>query len=148
MITDKLLNIDKYPQVPDIAVDFVNKIRTDINLGKISLRDDIYVNVEEYLTKKSSEAKFESHTKYIDIQILLQGKEEIYFAQKSDLSVSVPYDITKDIEFYSESVLDNQKIVLDGTNFAILFPHEAHAPQVAVNNVPKNVKKVVIKIKI
>lgn len=148
MITDKLLNIDKYPQVPDIAVDFVNKIRTDINLGKISLCNDIYVNVEEYNTKKLSEAKFESHNKYIDVQILLCGKEEIYIAQKTDLSVDVPYDTTKDIEFYSESVSDYQKILLDGTNFAVLFPHEAHAPQVAVNNKPKNVKKVVIKIKI
>jgi len=148
MITDKLNMINKYSEIPQIVKKFVTSISPDISPGRIILSNDIYVNVETYKTKSAIDAKFEAHEKYIDIQILLVGYENIYYTDKSCLSVNEPYSESKDIAFYSEKVNNFPKILLDGTNFVMLYPHEAHAPQVCVGDIKCEVKKIVIKIKI
>ena len=147
MIRDKLENIDIYSNIPKVAKDFIKKLNIDIKSGRIVLSDDIYANIETYTTKMISDGKFEAHNKYIDIQILLSGCELIYYTDKSELSVNVPYDEEKDIAFYSQSVSKYPCIKLDGLNFVMLFPHEAHAPQICDRS-PLEVKKVVLKIKI
>jgi len=38
-------------------------------------------------------------------------------------------------------------VTLDGTNFMMIYPHEAHAPQVVSESI-STVKKVVVKVKV
>ena len=147
MITDKLENIDIYSDIPNIVKDFIKNLTKDAELGRLNLSDDIYVNIETYKTKMPADAKFEAHNKYIDIQILLMGNELISYTDKSILTVKTPYNEEKDITFYSEVVNDYSYIRLDGSNFVMLFPHEAHAPQIC-DKIPSDVKKVVVKIKV
>ena len=147
MIIDRLENISMYRIIPDHAVEFIKSLPKDIALGRYELIDADYANVEEYNTKLVSDGKFESHNNYIDVQILLNGREKIYYTSTSEVSVDVPYNAEKDIMFYSENVEKSDYVTLDGTNFAMIFPHEAHAPQVAADGVSK-VKKLVVKIKV
>ena len=147
MITDKLENIDIYSDIPNIAKDFIKNLTSDIELGRVYLSDDIYVNIESYITKTTTDAQFEAHNKYIDIQILLKGNEFISYTDKSILTVKMPYNEEKDIAFYSQPVNDYPHVKLDSSNFVILFPHEAHAPQIC-DEFPSEVKKVVVKIKV
>lgn len=151
MIFDKLENISLYKNIPVCVQGFLSDLvaQSDVKLGRYELTDDIYVNVESYDTKNISSGKFESHKKYIDIQLLLAGKEQIFITDvNSDLSVLVPYSEEKDIVFYSNNINSANSVVLDGTNFVMLFPHEAHAPQISVDETINNVIKVVAKIKI
>ena len=149
MICDDLINIKLYSALfSQDVIDFISDLSFDTIEGKYQLSESVYANVESYVTKLSNIAKFESHEKFIDIQILLKGSEFIYFTGKSDLTVLSPYNAEKDITFYGNSVEKYERIKLDGTNFVVLYPHEAHAPQVCVNDTPSKVKKVVIKIKI
>ncbi len=147
MIIDKIENISMYKNIPNNVVEFISSLNKDIQLGKHILSDDVYVNVEEYATKSVDIGKFESHKDYIDIQILLSGEEKIYITSKAPLTVLEPYNPTRDIEFYSEDITSYPYVTLDGTNFVMLFPHEAHAPQIALKN-PQKVLKVVAKIKV
>lgn len=147
MITDKISNIDKYIQIPCMAKDFIKNIKSDLQTGKIVLSNDIYVNIETYVTKSLDEAKFETHNKYADIQILAKGIENIYYTVKSDLTTCIAYNDEKDIEFYSDDIKAYPHVMLDGANFVLFLPGEAHAPQVCVNNQISEVKKIVIKIK-
>lgn len=147
MIVDKLENIANYSEIPADAVNFIRELTDDIKLGKYNIGVPNYANVESYITKNIDDAKFESHKNYIDIQILLSGKERIYVGSVNDMTISVPYSLEKDIMFYEETVEPYDYITLGDSNFVMLFPHEAHAPQVAVLN-PSEVKKVVVKIKI
>jgi beta-galactosidase beta subunit len=49
--------------------------------------------------------------------------------------------------FYNEMIPDDSHFVkLDGSNFAVIYPHEGHAPQVQTTELPMRVKKVVIKL--
>lgn len=146
MITDKLNNIDLYSEIPQVAKDFIKILTPDIEIGKVVLSDDIYANVETYITKFPSQGRFEAHDKYTDIQILLKGEEYIYVEDRSKLNVDIPYNKEKDITFYKDDIQKSGRVKLDGSNFALLYPCEAHAPQIAAGK-KMQVKKVVVKVK-
>ena len=149
MIVDKIEKIKLYKEIPSEVVQFLSELDiNNIKLGKRVLSDTIYVNIEEYNTKDIEVASFESHDKYIDIQLLLKGSENIYYASRDNLSVKVPYDETRDIAFYSDGIQVYPCIKIDGTNFMMIYPHEAHAPQVSTGNLTQKVLKVVVKIKL
>lgn len=149
MIIDKIENISIYKNIPEIARDFILSLKKGTpSLGKHVLSESIYANVETYETKLLENGKFEAHKDYIDVQILLKGHEQIFIAPQNNLTISESYDAKRDIEFYSDNIRSFQSIKLDGTNFAMLFPHEAHAPQVSIDEKLENVLKVVVKIKI
>ena len=135
MIIDKIENAYKYPQIP---IDAFKKAISGLELGRHELSDNIYINVEEYTTK--TENKFEIHKKYADVQIILEGKERLDYGY----SKPAQYDETRDIAFFDTDTISS--IILDGTNFVMLFPEEAHRPQMAVSS-PTKVKKAVIKVK-
>ena len=145
MIVDKLSNIDLYTNIPDNIKEFIKNIDKDIELGRYELDNGAYDNVEQYLTKSVSEGKFESHKKYIDIQLLLSGSEKIYYNYDINLPQLEPYNENKDITFYETEVSKSDYVTLDGTNFMLIFPHELHAPQIMAKTQQK-VKKVVVKL--
>ena len=147
MKTDKLTNLKNYKEIPPEVMNILTS--GALNTGRYDISKNVYINVEEYTTKHIEDAKFESHEKYIDVQIILSGIEDIYYTNvNNNLTVSEPYSNDKDIAFYSNKVEKYDKVTLDGTNFVILYPQDAHAPQVAFNNIAQNVKKAVIKIRV
>lgn len=150
MIIDKIDNICLYNAVPKSVIQFLKNIdRNNVEYGKHILDDSNFVNIETYATKTIENAKYESHDKYIDIQILLTGNEKIGVADRSCLSVDEPYDENRDITFYSDPVDTNNTVSLNGSNFVMLYPHEAHAPQIASDyKTSGQVIKVVAKIKV
>ena len=145
MITDSFDNLKQYKEIPPEAIEFM--ALGGISCGKHILSGKCFINIEEYETKHIQDARYESHRNYIDVQILLSGKEELYYTDIKNLTTDIPYSKEKDIEFYKDPVAGD-KVVLDGTNFILLYPQDAHAPQVALNNKPQNVKKAVIKIRV
>ncbi len=147
MIIDKISNVLNYAEVPEHAVKFIAGLSSDIEVGKYNLSEFDYANVELYSTKNIEDAKFESHKDYIDIQILVSGSERIYYTDTKELTTGIPYNKEKDIEFYADRVIDKDYMTLNGTNFVMIFPHEAHAPQVSINNDCQIVKKVVLKLR-
>lgn len=129
----------------DAALKFLKE--KDMNVlepGRYDLLDDgTYVNIDEYTTKDS--AHFEAHRKYIDIQCLAKGKEYIYISpfEPGKKIVVVPYNETKDIEFFDKD--DYQKYLLSTDNFFVLFPLDGHKPCMKVET-NEQVRKVVMKI--
>ena len=145
MIFDDISNIDLY-NLPKAAVDFIKALTPDIECGRYNINDNIYANIETYTTKEAG--KFEAHRNYIDIQILLSGEEFIDITRREGLSTIEEYSSEKDIEFLSDGENYINRIKLEQKVFAVIYPHEAHKPQLTCNNTPLQVKKVVIKIKI
>ncbi|MCX6320930.1 MAG: YhcH/YjgK/YiaL family protein [Bacteroidia bacterium] len=108
--------------------------------------DNLYAPVSEYLTKNEEDARYEAHQKYIDIQYVISGVEQMGIApisQKKD--VLVPYDATKDIEFMTVNQGVNYKATPD--KFFIFFPSDAHRPGLKVGE-NSQVRKVVVKVKV
>lgn len=150
MIIDNLDNISLYRNIPNSVIEFLDNLDVgNLEYGKHVLDASTYVNIETYSTKAIENAKYESHDKYIDIQILLSGCEKIGVIDRNILSVSESYDNNRDITFYSEKINKDKTFLLNGSNFIMIFPHEAHAPQIAADfNTSENVIKLVAKIKV
>lgn len=102
---------------------------------------DIYMNVEEYTTRVSSNV--EAHKKYIDIQFMISGEENMGVASLDELTVSEEYDDQRDVAFYKGDV---QKILVKENEFIVFFPTDAHLPCQVVDE-SRHVKKVIVKIK-
>lgn len=144
MVIDKLVNFKNYVTLNPLfsqAYDFIES--TDLNnldLGKFVLKEnDIMINCELVYPKTKQEAKFETHNKFIDIQIPLTASEIIGYSPRADL-LEEPYDAKKDITFYNGAI--QQYITVHPGMFAIFFPDDAHAPGIS----SIGLKKVVIKI--
>lgn len=147
MIIDKLSNITKYTQFSPDIIDFILKLSEDIPCQKYLINEFDYANVETYNTKSHENCFFETHRKYADIQILLSGKERLDYSDVDKLTLKTPYDNNKDIAFFENSYPKTCSVTLDGSNFVVFFPNEAHRPQMNFSDQSQKVKKVVVKIK-
>lgn len=149
MIFDTIDNFEKYAVTNDkfkLALDFFkNNNLKNIATGKYEIYgDDIYVVIQDYQTKKLEEGKLEAHRKYIDIQYVIDGEEQIGFAKLSDTKPSTFYDEEKDIIFLNG---ESQLYTATPDNFFIFYPEDAHMPSIATKE-PEPVKKAVFKIKV
>lgn len=103
--------------------------------------DRVYAIVAKDLGRKKEEALLETHNKYIDIQFVLSGTDNMGWKPKALCKqVSKEYDEENDIEFFTDKP-DAFLSVKDGT-FAIFFPEDAHMPMIS----SELLHKVIIKI--
>ena len=105
--------------------------------------DNIKAIVATKTTKPAKEKKFELHHKYIDIQYVARGAELI--GNESVDKLEAMPESKPDADFYYVND-DFDKVHLYEGEFAIIFPEEAHAPEIAVNDTPWEVKKIVLTV--
>lgn len=153
MITGKLKDIARYKGLHknlDTAIDYVlNNDLLALEKGKYEIDgDNVYLNRDTYVAKDESECFFETHNNYLDLQIVLSGKEYFGYTDITDagLVVTDAYNPTKDVTKYKVDALNRCLVVLENGGFAIVFPEDAHLPKLKIND--EKVEKVVIKIKL
>lgn len=147
MIIDHIANSDTYQRVGQrihAGLGFLSKVTLD---GFSERRqeldgDKLFAIFLSYQTKPAG-LPFEAHNRYIDIQFVVDGEEMIRVAPRGQLSVHTPYNSANDVELYHPG--DSIDLVLRSGQFAVLFPHEAHLPQVHPEP-PTDVRKVVVKV--
>ena len=108
--------------------------------------DDVYYIVQHYTTKPVDQGRFESHRKYIDIQVLLAGQELLAYSPTAGLEIVEPYSEEKDIMFYRVGTIIAQTRLEPGL-FCLPYPHDAHMPSCQIT-CPAPVHKVVFKIRL
>ena len=92
---------------------------------KLPLTDDIFALEQVFYTKNREECFIESHKKYIDFQLVLEGVEEMEYIDINKLTIDKSYDASKDLITYK--MVDNtSKFVLQKADLAIFFPDDAH----------------------
>ncbi len=146
MIIDNLKNISNYNFISQNVIDFLTGLNSQTETGHYEIDEHSYANVDIYDTKNSCICKFEAHKKYIDIQMLLSGKEELDFMPAEGLIVCEEYDDKRDIMFFENPDKISDRVILEPGKFALIFPHEAHKPQMNICGNSEQVKKVVVKI--
>ncbi len=126
------------------AYDFIINKAKDAAVGTYELENGAYVNVQEYTTITRNETKYESHRKFIDIQLILSGKELIAVSPIEKMKVSEEYSEEKDVMFFypNDECTD---YVLEAGDFLILYPEDVHMPCVCVNE-KSPVRKIVVKV--
>lgn len=116
----------------------------NLPLGKQELEGEhLFITVAEYMGKEKSEALYESHKKYIDIQYIIEGEEIIGLTTLDKVKVVNPYDEEKDIAFYEFEGGDYLKAT--PKNFFLFFPEDVHRPSIKTDKNPL-IRKIVVKI--
>lgn len=149
MIVDNLMNCNLY-----ITIDnrFANVFRflnendlCNLEVGKHSImEDDVFAIVSEYETKDKNEAFWEAHKKYIDIQCLAKGEEQIGILPVEKLDITQAYDNSNDVVL---GKAEGKYITLNTGSFVIFYPNDAHKPGIMIDE-KAIVKKIVVKVKI
>ena len=108
--------------------------------------EQCFANLDRYTTRAADACFPETHQRFVDIQYLVEGEEYLGWCPLSpELSVRTPYDAARDVTFYERLVPESNLVLLPGS-FAVLFPEDVHRPQVATEDGPAPVTKVVVKI--
>lgn len=110
--------------------------------GEYEIGDGVFAIVSEYSTKDAEDCKPESHRKYVDIQYLHCGEENIGWAPLGDQKVLSEYNEASDVVFFD---CETQLFKLSAKMFAVFYPGDIHQPGIMVSESSK-VKKVVVKI--
>lgn len=117
---------------------------SSLETGSIELVPNrLRVNVDEYIPMAATEAKIESHRKYIDLQYIFSGEEFLGVAGKA--TPEGPYDEVNDRTFFSadEPVVYHRS---DPQRFFLFFPSDRHRPSVRTCENPGRIRKIVAKI--
>ena len=151
MILDKLENLYIYKSSILNLDEIIKFIQTNnivsMKEGKYDIvKKSVFIIIQDYLTKPKIEKKWESHKKYIDIQIMLKGSEYIGYSSIDKLNIEAPYNNEKDLIFYHNDKAINNMLFLPQNYFMVFLPNDAHMPGICVRNESNFVKKAVIKI--
>lgn len=149
MIYDSLNNFGMYlclhPHFADARA-FLKEHEADLQTlapGSYDINNSgAFALISAYESKPVCEGFLEYHRKFIDIQIIIAGREKIGIAHK---------DKCRDQEYLKEKDMGKLNgtadfIAMDTTNFAIFFPQDAHMPQISCSDKRESVKKIVFKI--
>lgn len=138
--------INALPAEWQAAYDFLkNEDLGSLPLGRVDLTaNGTYANVQEYETKSS--ADFEAHQAYVDVQVVVSGREIIKWAPLSKLGGQTgPYSQENDIVFFS-TASESEDIMADRDCIAVFFPEDGHKPGMSLPEGSQKVRKIVVKI--
>ena len=148
MIIDRLEHAAEYESmVPGItaAYERIKELEQAGKLqdGKYELPGKDYFFVQSGETKSMDVGMFEAHRKFLDVQIILEGAEELAWEELTRLTTGTPYDEERDIEFL-EGRKEHHLLVSEGM-FYVVFPHDAHKPGSHTNQ-KYHFRKAVVKL--
>jgi len=149
MILDVLENINRYPVLNKgfaKAIEFLlSPALKEMPVGRYEIDGErVYAMIAKEPGHKKEDEQLETHEKYIDIQLVLEGTDDMGWKPRSLCKhPSCEYDQASDIRFFADEP-DVWLSVRSGA-FAIFFPEDAHMPLISSGTIHKVVVKVVTK---
>ena len=128
------------------AIRFLNETElAGLPVGRqVIAGDAVYANVMRYDTKPPAEARWESHRRYADIQVIVEGEERIGVRDTDELVVAKEYDDAADNIFYAPAEAKTM-LTLKAGDVTVFLPHDGHWPSMHADGLSK-VFKVVVKV--
>lgn len=146
MIVTNLNNTERIESLHPLFKKLFDYVKTHDILntpcGRIDIDgDNLYINNVNPECIPAEKQVLEVHRDYIDVQILLQGKETIGWKALEDSKEEVkPYEKEGDCALYSDT--PTTWIHLVPGQVAIFFPEDAHAPVIGEGKIRKMIAKV------
>jgi len=148
MILDHLRYAERYTALhPGFAPAFEYLAQTPLQTlaaGRHEIDGDrLFVMINRGRGRGHAEAKLETHRRYIDIQMVIEGTDDIgwkpaHLCQQVNLS----YSPEQDLALFADP--PTAWLAVAPQNFAIFFPEDAHAPMGGEDELTKAVVKVAI----
>ena len=146
MIADTLARLHRYAALhPAFARAFELLEQADLESlepGRHAIDGDrLYVSIEHIDGRGREGARLEAHRRYIDIQLTIDGDEEIGWTPLDDCRTSAgPFDEEKDVGFFKDA--PRTWLHVPAGHAAIFFPDDAHAPRGGRGALKKAIVKV------
>jgi YhcH/YjgK/YiaL family protein len=97
-----------------------------------------------YLTKPRAQGVYETHRKYVDVQVIFEGEEFMEVTDPGGLTVRDAYNPERDAMFYHDA-RHGSVLRLRAGDAAIYLPKDAHMGGLQVAG-PQLVRKAVVKV--
>lgn len=117
-----------------------------LECGKYVVNEDFYYLVQKYETKSPDKGRYEAHKKYVDIQYIVEGEEQIHVSDSTLMEEDEPYNVETDVIFLKEPK-HTLTIVLTTGKYTIFYPEDAHKPGLYASGCT-TVKKILGKVRI
>ncbi len=111
---------------------------------RIELTGGAFALEQVYLPKARAEGFFESHRKFIDVQVVVVGEELMEVAEINRLMVATDYNPERDLLKYAD-VADASVLRMQAGEVAVFFPEDGHMPSLQWRG-PGLVRKTVVKV--
>ena len=105
--------------------------------------EELFAIVEHCAGRTRAEAKLESHRRYIDIQLVLEGVDEMGWRPLAECTQPIgEFDAARDIRFYDD--VPTTWVATPAGSFCLFFPDDAHAPLVSDGMIRKVIMKIAV----
>ena len=144
MVIGQLAQLNEYAALLPNLANGLEAIKNTESLpvGRYQFEGGYYM-IQEGMTKPFDESAFEAHRKYIDVQIVVKGSEEIAWFDYDQLVAVVPYDEPTDKEKLKGPT--THRILIQEGMFWIAFPSDGHQA-ISHSESPTSYRKIVIKL--
>lgn len=146
MIVSNLQNSERIESLHPLFKQLFDYVKTHDLLhtecGRIELAgDDLFINNVNPTCVSASDQVLEVHRDYIDVHILLEGKERIgWKALENVTDLKQAYQKEGDCALYSDT--PTSFVDLLPGQFLIVFPEDPHAPVIGEGKIRKLIGKV------
>lgn len=146
MIVSNLQNSERIESLHPLFKQLFDYVKTHDLLhtecGRIELAgDDLFINNVNPSCVSASDQVLEVHRDYIDVHILLEGKERIGWKAIEDVTdLKQAYQKEGDCALYSDT--PTSFVDLLPGQFLIVFPEDPHAPVIGEGKIRKLIGKV------
>jgi len=116
--------------------------------GRVDLSGGSFALEQVYVPKARPEGFFESHRKYIDVQVIVTGEELMEVEDIARLSATAAYNPERDLIKYADTSVGSVLRMRAG-DVAVFFPEDGHMPSLhwrGTGNVHKTVVKVPVDV--
>jgi len=147
MIFDKIENFRQYLCMHEQFIDVLRFLKSEpvsgLADGKYYINDQgAFAIIDTYETKETADCFIECHRKYIDVQVVIEGIENVGVCRRSACDESA-YDEEKDFQKLEGDV---DLLTLEAGSFMIFYPDDGHMPKIKHGDSSGGVKKVVFKV--
>lgn len=144
MLYDRLDNLEQYTGLfenLDTCIEWIMENGLDdLPMGRTEIQgENIYVNVMECPAAEDSAVDFETHSKYMDLQIVLDGSQ-LFQVALEDVEETEAYNEEKDYALYKGT--PSCAGVLDPERFAVFMVEEAHKSNIRTADCESSIKAV------
>ena len=137
--TDYLKKIDEFIKNNDL---------TKLERGKHEIDgDNLFVNVTEYATTNEDNRVWEAHKKYVDVHVMIEGRECLYHTFIENAEIGKYNEDTDYLEIPSVSVVMTE-INLDPGEYLVFDTADVHKTAIMIDDLTKDVKKAIFKVRI
>ncbi|MDE1513798.1 MULTISPECIES: YhcH/YjgK/YiaL family protein [Vibrio] len=134
------------PKLQTLISEVIQRVATPLATGKYELQGDTaFFLVMEDHTQPLAQRRSECHARYLDVQIVLQGRERFGYSLAPFNGLDDDQLASRDLAF-SEQLAEERFVDLMAGDFIVFYPGQPHRPLIAVEGEGEPVRKVVIKV--